>query len=176
MTRIRSARALAAALGLALALVVVGAHAQAAWADQAQIADGGLIGSTHPTYPPTSPTVPPTPAFPGPGDLLNPPDDPQPPQPQPGPGDLANPTENPDPKPQPPTTEPPATTQSSGVTPAVPTPQRIDTGLGGTAVQPSGPSDQAAIAGPAVALLLAATCVVVLVLASICWRWTRSSR
>ena len=52
---------------------------------------------------------------------------------------------------------------------SIPTPERIDTGLGGTASQPGLP-------GPTAMVLLAATGLVVLVLASICWRWTRSSR
>jgi hypothetical protein len=167
MTRILTGRALLAALGLALALAVVGARTEAAWAAPAN--PGGDIAA--PIQPPEPPDPPTPPTFPG--DLLNPPADPEPPQPPDpdppvGPDDIANPTENPDPEP-PTTTEPPHTTQPSGDASSIPTPQRIDTGLGGLAGQPG-------VAGPAAILLLAATGLVILVLASICWRWTRSSR
>ena len=170
MTRIRSGRMLAAALGLSIALAVVGAQAQAAWADQP--ADGELVGPVQLPDPPIPPVTSLNPVFPG--DLITPPDDPQPPQPPVGPGDLTNPTDDPDPEP-PTTTEPPATTkppskdQPSGGDGAVPTPARIDTGLGGM-------SSQAGPPGPTVMILLVATALVILVLASICWRWTRSSR
>jgi hypothetical protein len=162
MTRTLTGRALLAALGLTLALAVVGARTEAAWAAPADHG-GDMTAPIQPPEPPEPPDPPTPPTFPG--DLLNPPADPDPPV---GPDDIANPTENPDPEP-PTTTEPPHTTQPSGDAASIPTPRRIDTGLGGLAGQPG-------LVGPAAILLLAATALVILVLASICWRWTRSSR
>lgn len=179
MTRIRTGRALAAALGLALSLAVVGTQAQAAWADQPPVGGSDLatpIQSPYPTTQPTQPKWPITQVFPG--DVLHPPTDPHPapdPSPPDGPDDMATPTENPDPQP-PTTTGPPAKPQPSRGATLVPTPERIDTGLGGTASQPDGSFSQPGVAGPVVMILLAAIAVAVLVLASICWRLTRSPR
>ena len=186
MTHVRTG-ALAAALGLALAVAVMGAHARAAWAGQPAAGEGDLAAPAQTSSPlqPTPPTKLDPQTFPG--GLLTPPADPQPPQPPDGPGDLGNPTEHPDPPPPdgpgdlsnptehpdppPPTaTEPPSTPQPSGGAAPVPTPKRIDTGLGGTS------SSHPGLISPTVMVLMAATALVVLVLASVSRRRTRSSR
>ncbi|HYN17352.1 MAG TPA: hypothetical protein VEY96_04615, partial [Actinomycetes bacterium] len=92
----------------------------------------------------------------GPDDLAPPteqPDPPQPPNPDDdGPDDLVNPTENPDPNPNPnPNPNPP-------VDDSIPTPQRVDAGLGGTA---AGSHLVAGLALIAAALVLALLVIVI---------------
>jgi hypothetical protein len=139
-------RALLAALGLALAAAVLpatAAHASPQSPDVGnQLTNPG--GNPQPPEPPDPPQV-------GPEDLANPIDNPEPPLPPDppdvpdwGPDDLANPTENPDP-PQPPNPDPVSTDDS------IPTPQRVDAGLGGTA---AGPHQVAGLALIAAALVL----------------------
>jgi outer membrane biosynthesis protein TonB len=129
-------RSLLVVLGLALAAAVFpAASAQAEDqppADQAQLA----VPTEHPG--PVGPAQPPT------G----------------GNGDLANPTVDPDPDPEPepePQPDPDPDPSDGGGHPSIPTPQRVDTGLGGTA----GPSGQPAPAAAVVSLALALLVVLV---------------
>jgi hypothetical protein len=133
-------RSLLVVLGLALAAAVFpAASAQAEDqppADQAQLA----VPTEHPG--PVGPAQPPTG---GNGDLANPTVDPDPdPDPEPEP----EPQPDPDPDPDP---------SDGGGHPSIPTPQRVDTGLGGTA----GPSGQPAPAAAVVSLALALLVVLV---------------
>jgi hypothetical protein len=133
-------RSLLVVLGLALAAAVFpAASAQAEDqppADQAQLA----VPTAHPG--PVGPAQPPTG---GNGDLANPTVDPDPdPDPEPEP----EPQPDPDPDPDP---------SDGGGHPSIPTPQRVDTGLGGTA----GPSVQPAPAAAVVSLALALLVVLV---------------
>jgi len=125
-------RALLAALGLALAaavLPVTAAHAS-------------------PQSPDTG------------SQLTNPGGNPQPPEPpdppQVGPEDLANPTENPEPPlpPDPPEDQDPVSTGGD----SIPTPQRVDAGLGGTA---AGPNHAAGLALIVAALMLTVLVIVI---------------
>jgi hypothetical protein len=131
-------RSLLVVLGLALAAAVFpAASAQAEGqppADQAQLA----VPTAHPG--PVGPAQPPTG---GNGDLANPTVDPDP-DPDPDP----EPEPDPDPDPDP---------SDGGGHPSIPTPQRVDTGLGGTA----GPSGQPAPAAAVVSLALALLVVLV---------------
>jgi len=127
-------RSLLVVLGLALAAAVFPAAAAHAEdqppADQAQLA----VPTAHPG--PVGPAQPPT------G----------------GNGDLANPTVDPDPDPDPaPAPDPDPDPSDGGGHPSIPTPQRVDTGLGGTA----GPSGQPAPAAAVVSLALALLVVLV---------------
>jgi len=82
-------------------------------------------------------------------DILYPPDEPEPPQPPDppvGPDDLANPTENPEP-------QPPG--GGDGVQ-TIPTPERVDSGLGGAADRSQGPAVPPAAFPLALAVLLLA--------------------
>jgi hypothetical protein len=157
------------AVGLALTATV--GPAAAARADQAPAAGDGhaAIGLTHGAVqvpvddlaPPPQPPLPPEPPEPpepeppvGPDDLAPAPDEPEPPlppdpDPPVGPDDLANPTENPEPEPDP-EPEPPA----DGGGQAIPTPDRVDTGLGGAAGQFRQPVVVLAVAATVLAVLL----------------------
>jgi hypothetical protein len=125
-------RALLAALGLALAAAVLPATAAHA-----------------------SPQSPDTGS-----QLTNPGGNPQPPEPpdppQVGPEDLANPTENPEPPlpPDPPEDQDPVSTGGD----SIPTPQRVDAGLGGTA---AGPNHAAGLALIVAALMLTVLVIVI---------------
>ena len=84
-------------------------------------------------------------------DILYPPDEPEPPQPPDppvGPDDLANPTENPDPEPQPP--------GGGDGDQSIPTPERVDSGLGGATDRSQGPAVPLAAFPLALAVLLLA--------------------
>jgi hypothetical protein len=125
-------RALLAALGLALAAAVLPATAAHA-----------------------SPQSPDTGS-----QLTNPGGNPQPPEPpdppQVGPDDLANPTENPEPPlpPDPSEDQDPVSTGGD----SIPTPQRVDAGLGGTA---AGPNHAAGLALIVAALMLTVLVIVI---------------
>jgi hypothetical protein len=141
MTLARSRRMLLVAVGLSLAVAVF--PATAAHAEQPPAGETQLTQA--PTFPP--PVDPPPlgdPAIDPPvDDLLYPPDQPEPPQPPDppaGPDDVANPTEDPDPEPEPPddlanpTENPePQPPEGGGGDRSIPTPERVDTGLGGEA-------------------------------------------
>ena len=171
-------RALLAALGLALAAAVLPATAvhaspQSPGVDNQFANPGGNPQPPEPPDPPqwggpedlASPTDNPEPPLPpdppdvpdwGPDDLANPTEDPEPPlPPEPpvdGPDDLANPTEDPDP-PVPPTPDPDATDGDS-----IPTPQRVDAGVGGVA---AGAHQFAGLALIAAALVLTVLVIVI---------------
>jgi hypothetical protein len=126
-------RSLLVVLGLALAAAVFPAAAAQAEdqppADQAQLA----VPTVHPG--PVGPAQPPT------G----------------GNGDLANPTVDPDPDPHPdpdPEPDPDPDPSDGGGHPSIPTPQRVDTGLGGTAGPSGQPGPTAAVVSLALALLV----------------------
>jgi hypothetical protein len=125
-------RALLAALGLALAAAVLPATAAHA---SPQSPD---IGSQ----------------------LTNPGGNPQPPEPpdppQVGPEDLANPIDNPEPPlpPDPPEDQDPVSTGGD----SIPTPQRVDAGLGGTA---AGPNHAGGLALIVAALMLTVLVIVI---------------
>jgi hypothetical protein len=125
-------RALLAALGLALAAAVLPATAAHA-----------------------SPQSPDTGS-----QLTNPGGNPQPPEPpdppQVGPEDLANPIDNPEPPlpPDPPEDQDPVSTGGD----SIPTPQRVDAGLGGTA---AGPNHAAGLALIVAALMLTVLVIVI---------------
>ena len=151
-------RALLAALGLALAaavLPVTAAHASPQSPDTgSQLTNPG--GNPQPPEPPDPPQV-------GPEDLANPIDNPEPPLPPDppdvpdwGPDDLANPTENPEPPlpPDPPEDQDPVSTGGD----SIPTPQRVDAGLGGTA---AGPNHAAGLALIVAALMLTVLVIVI---------------
>jgi hypothetical protein len=169
-------RALLVALGLALAtaaLPATAAHAspQSPEIDHQLTNPGGNPQPPEPPDPPqwgpedvANPTELPEPPLPpdppdvpdwGPDDLANPtedPDPPLPPDPPDGPDDLANPTEDPDP-PLPPTPDPDPVDGDS-----IPTPQRVDAGLGGSA---AGSHQVAGLALIAAALVLALLVLVI---------------
>jgi len=146
-TRAARRRALVAALGLAVLAAVVPVTAAHA--------DPGLPGLPGPAPDLGTPSAdaapllaPTLPDVPGPQDLANPTENPDPPVPPgDGPDDLVNPTENPEP-PTPPVDHDPAPSGDS----AIPTPRRIDAGFGGTA---AGSTQAAGVALIAAALLLA---------------------
>jgi hypothetical protein len=125
-------RALLAALGLALAAAVLPATAAHA-----------------------SPQSPDTGS-----QLTNPGGNPQPPEPpdppQVGPEDLANPIDNPEPPlpPDPPEDQDPVSTGGD----SIPTPQRVDAGLGGTA---AGPNHAGGLALIVAALMLTVLVIVI---------------
>ena len=166
-------RALLAALGLALAAAVLPATAvhaspQSPGVDNQFANPGGNPQPPEPPDPPqwgpedvANPTENPEPPLPpdppdvpdwGPDDLAPPteqPDPPQPPNPDDdGPDDLVNPTENPDPNPNP----------NPSVDDSIPTPQRVDAGLGGAA---AGSHLVAGLALIAAALVLALLVIVI---------------
>jgi hypothetical protein len=151
-------RALLAALGLALAAAVLpatAAHASPQSPDIGnQLTNPG--GNPPPPQPPDPPQV-------GPEDLANPIEDPEPPLPPDppdapdwGPDDLANPTENPEPPlpPDPSEDQDPVSTGGD----SIPTPQRVDAGLGGTA---AGPNHAAGLALIVAALMLTVLVIVI---------------
>jgi hypothetical protein len=146
MTLARSRRSLLVAAGFALAAAVF--PATAAHADQAPAGDGLTKGPSQ------------APTFQGPVDLVPPGDQPPPIDPPEGPGDLANPTGNPEPEPpgdlanptENPEPQPPG--GGDGDQP-IPTPERVDTGLGG-ADRPQGPAVPLAAFPLALAVLLLA--------------------
>ena len=92
--------------------------------------------------------------------LTNPGGNPQPPEPpdppQVGPEDLANPIDNPEPPlpPDPPEDQDPVSTGGD----SIPTPQRVDAGLGGTA---AGPNHAAGLALIVAALMLTVLVIVI---------------
>ena len=170
-------RALLVALGLALAATVLpaaAAHASPQAPDTSnQLTNPG--GNPQPPEPPdppqwgpedvANPTENPEPPLPpdppdvpdwGPDDLAPPteqPDPPQPPNPDDdGPDDLVNPTENPDPDPN------PNPNPNPSVDDSIPTPQRVDAGLGGAA---AGSHLVAGLALIAAALVLALLVIVI---------------
>jgi outer membrane biosynthesis protein TonB len=116
-------RAVLAALGLALAAAVLPATAVQASPQPPDIDNRFANPGGNP-----QPPEPPDPPQWGPQDLASPTENPEPPlPPEPpdnGPDDEANPVDNPEPPP-PPNPNPPADNP-------IPTPQRIDAGLGGT--------------------------------------------
>jgi hypothetical protein len=136
------------ALGLALAATVLpaaAAHASPQAPDLGnQLTNPG--GNPQPPEPPDPPQG-------GPQDLASPAENPEPPQPpnpdDNGPDDLANPTENPDPPKPTPNPDPVSTDGDS-----IPTPQRVDAGLGGTAAGPHQAAGLALIAATTVLTLL----------------------
>jgi hypothetical protein len=125
-------RALLAALGLALAaavLPVTAAHASPQSPDTgSQLTNPG--GNPQPPEPPDPPQV-------GPEDLANPIDNPEPPLP-----------------PDPPEDQDPVSTGGD----SIPTPQRVDAGLGGTA---AGPNHAAGLALIVAALMLTVLVIVI---------------
>jgi outer membrane biosynthesis protein TonB len=143
-------RALLVALGLALASAVLPAAAAHA-APQSPGIDNQL---TNPGGNPQPPEPPDPPQWGGPEDVANPTEDPEPPLPPDppgnGPDDLANPTESPDPTPPPPSD--PVDGDS------IPTPERVDAGLGGAA---AGSHQVAGLALIAAALVLALLVIVI---------------
>jgi outer membrane biosynthesis protein TonB len=155
-------RSLVVAVGLALTATV--GPAATARADQApagdshaaaSLTDGAVQVPVDDLAPLPEPPLPPEPPEPpvGPDDLAPTPDEPEPPlppdpDPPVGPDDLANPTENPDPESDP-DPEPPADDDQS-----IPTPDRVDTGLGGPAGQLRQPVLVLAAAATALAVLL----------------------
>jgi hypothetical protein len=146
MTLARSRRMLLVAVGLSVAVAAfpaTAAHAGQPPAGETQLTQG-------PTSQPPVDLVPPgdpVPVDPPVDDILYPPDQPEPPQPPDppvGPDDLANPTENPEP-------QPPDDGDQS-----IPTPERVDTGLGGEADRSDGPAVPVAAFPLALAVLLLA--------------------
>jgi hypothetical protein len=118
----------------------------------------GPVDLANPTQDPEPPVPPNPPDLPdwGPDDLTPPTDQPDPPQPpnpdDNGPDDLVNPTGNPDPNPDPNPNPNPSVDHS------IPTPDRVDAGFGGAAVE----SHQAAgLALIASGLVLGALVVVI---------------
>jgi len=168
MTLARSRRMLLVAVGFSVAVAVF--SATAAHADQAPAGETQLAGPATGTLT-QGPAQAPT--FQGPVDLIPPGDHPQPidppiddlanptenPEPQP-PDDLANPTENPEPQPpddlanptENPEPQPPGGGDGDQ---SIPTPERVDTGLGG-ADQSQGPAVPLAAFPLALAVLLLA--------------------
>jgi outer membrane biosynthesis protein TonB len=150
MTLARSRRMLLVAAGLSVAVAVF--PATAAHAGQPPAGGTQLTQAPQPIDPPVD-------------DILYPPDQPEPPQPPDppvGPDDLANPTENPDPEPEPPddlanpTENPePQPPDGGGGDQSIPTPERVDTGLGG-ADRAQGPALPLAAFPLALAVLLLA--------------------
>jgi outer membrane biosynthesis protein TonB len=163
MTLARSRRMLLVAVGLSVAVAAfpaTAAHAGQPPAGETQLTQG-------PTSQPPVDLVPPgdpVPVDPPVDDILYPPDQPEPPQPPDppvGPDDLANPTENPDPEPEPPDdlanpTENPEPQPPDDGDQSIPTPERVDTGLGGEADRSDGPAVPVAAFPLALAVLLLA--------------------
>jgi outer membrane biosynthesis protein TonB len=146
-------RALLAVLGLALAaavLPVTTAHAS----PQAPDLDNQLTNPGGNPQPPTPPEPPDVPDW-GPQDLANPTEDPDPPLPPDppgdGPDDVVNPTENPEPPNPNPTGDPDPVSPGGS---SIPTPERVDAGFGGTAVDPHQAAGVALIAAAFVLALL----------------------
>jgi outer membrane biosynthesis protein TonB len=143
MTLARSRRMLLVAVGLSVAVAAfpaTAAHAGQPPAGEAQLVQG--------------------PASQPPVDLV-PQGDPVPVDPPVGPDDLANPTENPDPEPEPPDdlanpTENPQPQPPDDGDQSIPTPERVDTGLGGEADRSDGPAVPLAAFPLALAVLLLA--------------------
>jgi len=153
MTLARSRRMLLVAVGFSVAVAVF--SATAAHADQAPAGETQLAGPATGTLT-QGPAQAPT--YQGPVDLIPPGDHPQPidppiddlanptenPEPQP-PDDLANPTENPEPQPpddlanptESPEPQPPGGGDGDQ---SIPTPERVDSGLGGAADRSQGPA------------------------------------
>jgi hypothetical protein len=177
MTLARSRRMLLVAVGLSVAVAVF--PATAAHAEQPPAGETQLTQA--PAFPPPVDPVPPGDPVaidPPVDDILYPPDQPEPPQPPDppaGPDDIANPTEDPDPEPEPPDdlanpTENPEPgppddlanptgnpePQPDGGDRSIPTPERVDTGLGGDAGGPKGPAVPLAALPLALAVLLLA--------------------
>lgn len=170
MTLARSRRMLLVAVGFSVAVAVF--SATAAHADQAPAGETQLAGPATGTLtqgPAQAPTfqgpvdlIPPgdhpQPIDPPIDDILYPPDEPEPPQP---PDDLANPTENPEPQPpgdlanptENPEPQPPGGGDGDQ---SIPTPERVDTGLGGAADRSQGPAVPLAAFPLALAVLLLA--------------------
>jgi len=167
MTLARSRRMLLVAVGFSVAVAAF--HATAAHADQPPAGETQLAGpatgvlTQGPVQAPIyqapvdliTPGDDPVLIDPPIDDILYPPDEPEPPQPPDppvGPDDLANPTENPDPEPQPP--------GGGDGDQSIPTPERVDSGLGG--------ADRSQ--GPAVPLVAFALALAVLLLALVASR------
>jgi hypothetical protein len=179
MTLARSRRMLLVAVGLSVAVAVfpATAHAGQPPAGETQLVQGDPAPIDPPVddilYPPEPPQPPDPPA--GPDDVANPSENPDPdpdlpddlanptedPDPDPDlPDDLANPTENPEPQPP----------EGGGGDQSIPTPDRVDTGLGGEADRSQGS------AVPVVAFPLALAALLLALVAG--WRRasTRSAR
>jgi hypothetical protein len=169
MTLARSRRMLLVAVGLSVAVAVfpvTAAHAEQPPASETQLVQGPAF------QPPVDPVIdPPV------DDILYPPDQPEPPDEPIGPDDVANPTENPDPDPDlpddlaNPTENPdPETPEGGGGDQSIPTPDRVDTGLGGEADRSQG------LAVPVAAFPLALAALLLALVAG--WRRasTRSAR
>ena len=161
MTLARSRRMLLVAVGFSVAVAVfsaTAAHAEQPPAGNTQIAGPatGILteeAPQAPTFQGPFHLIPPGdhPEFIDPpiDDILYPPDEPEPPQPPDppvGPDDLANPTENPEP-------QPPGGGDGDQ---SIPTPERVDSGLGGAADEPQGPAVPLAAVPLALAVLLLA--------------------
>jgi outer membrane biosynthesis protein TonB len=167
MTLACSRRMLLVAVGLSVAVAVF--PATAAHAEQPPAGETQLAQSPVDLVPPGDHPQPIDPSI---DDILYPPDQPEPPQPPDppvGPDDLANPTENPDPEPEPPddlanpTENPePQPPDGGGEDQSVPTPERVDTGLGGEADRSNGSAVPLAAFPLALAVLLLALVA--------CWR------
>jgi outer membrane biosynthesis protein TonB len=148
MTLARSRRMLLVAVGLSVAVAAF--PATAAHAEQPPAGETQLTQAPQSIDPPVD-------------DILYPPDQPEPPQPPDPPvaDDLANPTENPDPEPEPPDdlanpTENPEPQPPDDGDQSIPTPERVDTGLGGEADRSDGPAVPVAAFPLALAVLLLA--------------------
>jgi outer membrane biosynthesis protein TonB len=164
MTLARSRRMLLVAVGLSVAVAAfpaTAAHAEQPPAGETQLTQAPAFDPPVDLVPPGDPVIdPPV------DDLLNPPDQPEPPQPPDppaGPDDVANPTEDPDPEPEPPddlanpTEDPePQPPEGGGGEQSIPTPERVDTGLGGDADRSQGPTVPMAAFPLALAALLLA--------------------
>ena len=174
MTLVRSRRILLVAVGLSVAVAVfpATAHAEQSPAGETQLTQAPAFQPPVDLVPPGDPVAIDPPV----DDILYPPDEPEPPQPpdQPvGPDDIANPTEDPDPEPEPPDdlanpTENPEPQPpdggggGGGGDQSIPTPERVDTGLGGQADQSNGSAVPLAAFPLALAALLLALVA--------CWR------
>ena len=161
MTLARSRRMLLVAVGFSVAVAVF--SATAAHAEQPPAGNTQIVG---PATGILTEEAPQDPVFQGPfhlippgdhpelidppiDDILYPPDEPEPPQPPDppvGPDDLANPTENPEP-------QPPGGGDGDQT---IPTPERVDSGLGGAADRSQGPAVPPAAFPLALAVLLLA--------------------
>ena len=183
MTLARSRRMLLVAVGLSVAVAVF--PATAAHAEQPPAGETQLVQPPVDLVPPGDPA----PIDPPVDDILYPPDQPEPPQPPDPPvgpddvanptedldpdpdlpDDLANPTENPDPGPPDdlanPTENPEPQPPEGGGDQSIPTPDRVDTGLGGEADRSEGP------AVPVVAFPLALAALLLALVAG----WRRAS-
>jgi hypothetical protein len=159
MTLARSRRMLLVAVGLSVAVAVF--PATAAHAVQPPAGETQLVQPPVDLVPPGDPA----PIDPPVDDILYPPDQPEPPQPPDppvGPDDVANPTEDPDPDPDlpddlaNPTENPEPQPPEGGGGQSIPTPDRVDTGLGGEADRSQGPAVPVAAFPLALAALLLA--------------------